>query len=61
MYYFVTTSTTDEFAPEYTTKFFKTREVLNEYLCSLEDCEVCSIGEVNETEDYMLAFFGRKF
>ena len=52
MRYFVTTVDTycDDFAPEYTTKFFRTRDALDAYLVTLEHDEVHSSGKLNKEQ-----------
>lgn len=46
MLYFVTTSDVycDDYAPEYTTKFFRTRDVFEAYIVSLDEDEVYESG-----------------
>jgi hypothetical protein len=52
MLFYVTTSDVycDDFAPEFTTKFFRTREALEAYVVTLEDEDVHSMGELTEQQ-----------
>jgi hypothetical protein len=52
MFYFVTTLDIycDDFASQYTTKFFRTREALEAYVVTLDDTEVHSMGGLSEQE-----------
>jgi hypothetical protein len=52
MLFYVTTMDVycDDFAPKYTTKFFRTREALEAYVVTLEDDEVHSMGELTEQQ-----------
>ena len=52
MLFYVTTSAVycDDFEPEYTTKFFRTREALEAYVTTLEDDEVEFMGELTEQQ-----------
>ena len=55
MLYFVTTSDVycDDYVPEYTTKFFKTRNAFEAYIASLEEDEVYESGALTpEQQDY---------
>ena len=55
MWYFVTTynDCSDNYAPRYTTNFFKTHEAFLAYTAELEDDEVHSLGELTvEQQEY---------
>jgi len=62
MLYFVTTSDVycDDYAPEYTTRFFKTRDAFEAYIVSLAEDEVYESGvltpEQQEFYDQLVPF-----